>query len=149
VIGGVAAQSRGWPDVTQDIDVTPARDTENLTRLAAALTELDARFRVDEQRHPDGFKAPGGLDARTFRDQLAVALTTPHGHLDVCLIPDGFPRGYEDLISTPRPSRSPRRPARRTSQPPQTSCTQRPPPGARRTATCCPSCAPRSSAPAA
>jgi len=98
VIGGVAAQSRGWPDVTQDIDVTPARDTENLTRLAAALTELDARFRVDEQRHPDGFKAPGDLDARTFRDQLAVALTTPHGHLDVCLIPDGFPRGYEDLI---------------------------------------------------
>lgn len=26
VIGGVAAQSRGWPDVTQDIYVTPARD---------------------------------------------------------------------------------------------------------------------------
>lgn len=40
---------------------------------------------------------PGGLDARTFRGQVSIALTTPHGQLDVCLIPDGFPGGYHDL----------------------------------------------------
>jgi len=62
----VAAQSRGWPDVTQDIDVTPARDTENLTRLAAALTELDARFRVDEQRHPTASKPPAASTRGLF-----------------------------------------------------------------------------------
>ncbi|MDQ3647649.1 MAG: hypothetical protein M3433_03515 [Actinomycetota bacterium] len=27
-----------------------------------------------------------------------VDLISPHGHLDVCLLPDGFPRGYEDLL---------------------------------------------------
>lgn len=33
VIGGAASQSRGWLGVTADVDVTPARETENLTRL--------------------------------------------------------------------------------------------------------------------
>lgn len=97
VIGGAASQSRGWLGVTADVDVTPARETENLTRLAAALTELGARFRVDPERYPDGFMPPGGLDARTFGGQVSIALTTPHGQLDVCLIPDGFPGGYDDL----------------------------------------------------
>lgn len=64
VIGGAASQSRGWLGVTADVDVIPARETENLTRLAAALTELDARFRVDPERYPEGFMLPGG--ARTF-----------------------------------------------------------------------------------
>jgi hypothetical protein len=97
VIGGAASQSRGWKGRTQDVDVTPARDPANLTRLASALTELDARFRVDETRYPDGFSPPGGLDARTFRDPVSVAFSTPHGHVDICLIPDGFPGGYDDL----------------------------------------------------
>lgn len=98
VIGGAASQSRGWRGRTQDIDVTPARDAGNLTRLASALTELDARFRVDETRYPDGFRPPGGLDARTFREPVSVAFITPQGHLDVCLVPDGFPGGYNDLL---------------------------------------------------
>lgn len=98
VIGGAASQSRGWNGLTADVDLTPSRELNNLTRLAAALTELDAKFRVDEERYPDGFMPPGGLDARTFRDPVSVALTSPHGHLDVCLVPDGFPRGYEDLL---------------------------------------------------
>jgi len=98
VIGGAASQSRGWDGQTADVDVTPSRAMDNLTRLAAALTELDACFRVDEERYPHGFPPPGGLDAYSFRSQVSVALTTEHGHLDVCLIPDGFPGGYEDLL---------------------------------------------------
>jgi predicted nucleotidyltransferase len=47
VIGGAAAQARGWPEPTDDIDVTPERSEGNLTRLAAAVEELDAGFRVD------------------------------------------------------------------------------------------------------
>lgn len=94
LIGGAAAQTRGWRGVTLDVDITPDRHPENLERLAKALTELDARFRVD--RHPDGFESPGGIDARTFRGQVSVAFLTRHGPLDVALIPDGT-RGYDDL----------------------------------------------------
>ena len=94
LIGGAAAQTRGWRGVTLDVDITPDRDPANLARLAEALTELDARFRVE--RHPDGFAPPGGIDARTFRGQISVALLTRHGPLDVALIPDGTD-GYDDL----------------------------------------------------
>src|ERR1700674_322076 len=81
LIGGAAAQTRGWRGVTLDIDITPANDAANLDRLARALTELDARFRVE--RRPDGFRPPGGIDGRTFRNQVSVALLTRHGPFDV------------------------------------------------------------------
>lgn len=66
LIGGAAAQTRGWRGDTEDIDVTPRNDRDNLERLAAALTQLGAPYRVDETRYPDGFDPPGGLDARSF-----------------------------------------------------------------------------------
>jgi hypothetical protein len=50
VIGGAAAQARGWTEETDDLDVTPERSEGNLSRLAAAVEELDAGFRVDEKR---------------------------------------------------------------------------------------------------
>ncbi len=97
VIGGAGAQTHGWQEMTDDLDLTPARDRHNLGRLAVALTELGARFRVDEQRYPDGFDPPGGLDARTFDGPMSLAFTTRHGDLDVAIIPDGTD-GYDDLI---------------------------------------------------
>lgn len=99
VIGGEAARARGWPEATEDVDLTPERSKENLSRLADALEDLDAGFRVDPDRYPEGFRPPGGIDWRTFRNQVAIALTTPHGHLDVVLRPDGT-EGYEQLIET-------------------------------------------------
>ncbi len=92
VIGGAAAQARGWRGVTKDIDVTPERSRENLTRLAGALEELGAGFRVDPKRYPEGFRPPGGLDWRTFRNQVAVTFATRHGDLDVVLHPRRHPR---------------------------------------------------------
>jgi predicted nucleotidyltransferase len=68
VIGGAAAQARGWQEPTDDIDVTPERSEDNLTRLAAAVAELDAGFRVDPMRYPDGYLPLDGIDARTFRN---------------------------------------------------------------------------------
>lgn len=97
LIGGAAAQTRGWQGVTLDVDITPAPDPENLERLAQALEELDARFRVE--RHPDGFRPPGGVDARTFAGQINIAFLTRHGPLDIALLPDGT-SGYEDLART-------------------------------------------------
>ncbi len=99
VIGGEAARARGWPDPTEDVDVTPERSKENLSRLADALEELGAAFRVDTRRYPDGYRPPGGIDWRTFRNQVCVAFTTRHGHLDIVLRPDGTD-GYEQLVAT-------------------------------------------------
>ena len=99
VIGGEAARARGWPDQTEDVDVTPERSKENLARLADALEELGAGFRVDPVRYPDGFRPPGGIDWRTFRSQVWVTLTTRHGDIDIVLTPDGTD-GYEEIART-------------------------------------------------
>ena len=43
VIGGLAAVLHGSPLLTQDIDICPARDPENLKRLASALSSIGAK----------------------------------------------------------------------------------------------------------
>jgi len=50
---------------TKDIDVAPATTTENLTRLVAALRELNAGIRVDEMLEglPFDTSAEGDEDA--------------------------------------------------------------------------------------
>lgn len=45
VVGGVAAVLAGAPIATFDLDIVPARGPENLARLVAALSEIDARYR--------------------------------------------------------------------------------------------------------
>jgi hypothetical protein len=99
VIGGEAARARGWPEQTEDVDVTPERSQENLSRLADALEELEAGFRLEPERYPDGFRPPGGIDWRTFRSQVWVTLTTRHGDIDIVLRPDGTD-GYEEIAQT-------------------------------------------------
>lgn len=42
VIGGFAVNAHGFIRVTKDLDTVPASDAQNLSRLAAALKELDA-----------------------------------------------------------------------------------------------------------
>jgi hypothetical protein len=106
VIGGAAAQARGWPEPTDDIDLTPERSEGNLSRLSGAVEELDAGFRVDPARYPDGYRPPDGIDWRTFRNQISVAFTTRHGNFDVVLLPDGT-KGYEDIIATATRERLP------------------------------------------
>ena len=99
VIGGEAARARGWPEQTEDIDLTPERSQENLSRLADALEELEAGFRLEPDRYPDGFRPPGGIDWRTFRSQVWVTLTTRHGDIDIVLTPDGTD-GYQEIAQT-------------------------------------------------
>ena len=48
LIGGIAAVTRGAQLLTEDVDITPARDAENLGRLAGARRELGASIRIDE-----------------------------------------------------------------------------------------------------
>jgi hypothetical protein len=92
VMGGLAAELRGSPYVTRDVDVTPARTRSNFTRLAAALRELDAKLRIPDMEEP--LEIP--LDARTFEQGATWTFVTKHGYLDIALLPDGT-RGYDDL----------------------------------------------------
>jgi hypothetical protein len=78
--------------VTADVDITPARDRDNLERLAAALQRLGARLRTAAE--PDGVAFPITAD---FLDRADMwTLTTNAGDLDLVFTPSGT-RGYEDL----------------------------------------------------
>ncbi|MHB8379501.1 MAG: hypothetical protein ACYDB2_06235 [Acidimicrobiales bacterium] len=92
VIGGLAAELRGSPYVTRDVDVTPARTRENFARLAAALRELNAKLRIPDMDEPS--EVP--LDERSFEQGTTWTFVTKHGYLDIALLPDGT-RGYDDL----------------------------------------------------
>ena len=93
LIGAVAARLQGFPRLTADLDITPARDTENLERLAAALRELDARIYTES--------VPEGLAFDCRAQMLARAdlwnLVTGAGRLDVAFMPSGT-TGYDDLV---------------------------------------------------
>jgi hypothetical protein len=92
VIGAIAAIAQGYPLNTGDLDVTPARDPENLERLARALRSLEARLRVPADANGVEFPIEptylGDVDSPTF--------VTKHGDLDVLFAPAGT-RGFADL----------------------------------------------------
>lgn len=92
LIGGLAAASHGSPFLTQDVDVTPDVDVENLTRLSAALKELDARIRAE------GIEGglPFDYDGESLAANSVWNLTTAFGDLDISLRPSGT-EGYADL----------------------------------------------------
>jgi hypothetical protein len=50
VVGGAAAVINGAPVATFDLDILHRRTPENVRRLVAALTELDATFRTDSRK---------------------------------------------------------------------------------------------------
>ncbi len=93
LIGGLAALAQGSPFPTEDVDVTPERNPENLSRLSAALKALEARIRTQ------------GVDGRLVFDHDAVSLaaagvwnlTTRYGDLDISFVPSGTD-GYADLV---------------------------------------------------
>jgi hypothetical protein len=94
VIGGLAAVLRGSPVLTQDLDICPAGDRENLERLARALRSLSAKIRTESV--PDGL--PFACDAEFFASVQLVNLVTPYGDIDVSFQPSGT-SGYADLTS--------------------------------------------------
>jgi hypothetical protein len=92
VIGGLAAEIRGSPYATRDVDVTPSLERANLRRLAEALQELDAKLRIPNVDGPVEFP----LDQHSFDWGTTWTFVTAHGYLDIALLPDGT-RGYDDL----------------------------------------------------
>lgn len=90
VVGGAAAVLHGAPVTTQDVDIVPGTDAENVERLMTLLTGLDARVRdpAGRQMRPD---------RAALRGTGQVKLTTSRGPLDLlCRLHDG--RDYTDLL---------------------------------------------------
>jgi hypothetical protein len=90
VVGGAAAVLHGAPVTTQDVDIVPRLDPENIAKLVELLEELDARVRDVAGRdiRPDPTDLAGDGQTR---------LTTTRGPLDVLgRLHDG--RGYAELL---------------------------------------------------
>ncbi len=78
--------------MTADADITPARDRENLERLAAALSELNAR--VYTEVVPEGLAFDCSV-AMLERSEM-WNLVTAAGRLDIAFVPSGT-KGFDDL----------------------------------------------------
>ena len=97
VIGGFAVELFEVPvPPTQDIDITPARNHQNVKRLCTALNELGARLRIEEA--PDGLLIPGGVTPELVEQMKMLNLVTDAGPLDLSFEPAGT-TGYEDLLA--------------------------------------------------
>jgi len=92
LIGGMAATLHGSDVVTFDLDVSPRSTRDNLERLSAALRDLCARLRVEDEPHGVEFDPHWELLGRTH----VMNLMTRAGDLDVVMTPAGS-AGYDDL----------------------------------------------------
>jgi hypothetical protein len=81
-ISGIAIQAHGGQRLTQDLDVAIAASSENITRLAHALLELDARILA-----PDGHRSRSAPTAPLLASSGQWHLITAHGALDVITLP--------------------------------------------------------------
>jgi len=91
LIGGFAAAIHGSPLPTSDIDIVPARDDDNLERLARALRRLHAQLRTETG--PVNVRIDGPfLRAMPFM----LNLTTDFGDIDLTFVPAGGLDGFDD-----------------------------------------------------
>ena len=92
VIGGVAVQTHGHARGTRDLDLVPAPDLLNLSRLSEALAALSARL-MDTDRPIDVG------DPHLLKQAPLIPLLTDLGRLDLLNIGlvDGLPKTYEEL----------------------------------------------------
>lgn len=89
LIGGLAAQTHGSPRMTNDVDVVPRPEPDNLGRLADALRALDARVLNPGQEDTE-------IEAAMLPRATIWQFATPHGDIDVLHeVPGAAP--YEQL----------------------------------------------------
>ena len=92
LIGGLAAVLHGSPLPTLDADICPSRTQENLARLAAALSEIDARIRTPDAADGVAFPREAGFLAGVE----LLNLVTRVGDVDLAFLPAGT-SGFDDL----------------------------------------------------
>jgi len=91
VVGGAAAVLHGAPTTTFDLDIVHRRTDDNVQRLLAVLTSLDAFVREPGNRR----LRP---DAAALSAEGQLLLTTALGPLDVLgVLHDG--RGFDQLVA--------------------------------------------------
>ena len=81
-VGGVAIQAHGAQRFTQDLDVMIATSKDNMDRLAAALSEVDARI-----LGPDAQRSRSTPSAAMLASGDQWHLVTSFGRLDVLTLP--------------------------------------------------------------
>jgi len=90
VLGGFAAIIHGSSLPTEDLDVIPARDDQNLERLAKALRRMDARIRTGTEA------VATKIDAAFIRNMPHMLnLSTRFGDMDLVFTPAGTVQGYD------------------------------------------------------
>src|SRR5436190_6957708 len=83
LVGGLAGVLHGSPAMTNDADIVPSKDDDNLQRLADALRALGARIRVPDP--PEGI--PFDPHPALLRTMLMLNMTTRCGDLDLTFSP--------------------------------------------------------------
>lgn len=91
VIGNLGARIQGAPVGTEDADIVYDRGEENLTRMMAALKELDAHIRTSDEPVPLPKHDPLILLGTPMWNLITV-----YGDLDLLHSPAGG--GYDELI---------------------------------------------------
>lgn len=95
LIGGLAAFLHGSTALTNDADIVPSPEPTNVSRLSAALIDLQARLRSTND--------PNGVAFEPHPELLAsmaiLNLTTRCGDLDLTFTPSGT-GGFDDLAAT-------------------------------------------------
>ncbi len=76
LVGGMAAQTHGNTRMTDDVDVIPQPDPQNLERLADALRALDARVLNPGHENLE-------IEAAMLPRATIWQLATPHGDIDI------------------------------------------------------------------
>jgi hypothetical protein len=92
VIGGVAVGAHGYVRGTEDLDLVPDPDPENLSRLTKALTDLESTLPTVAERPFEATK-----DAGVIRRGGNVTAMTRFGGLDIVQRARGVP-SYSQLI---------------------------------------------------
>lgn len=86
VIGGIAVTAHGYSRSTEDLDLVPDPDPDNLKRLAGALRDLESTLPTAEDREFDPAR-----DSRIIRRGGNVTAMTRFGGLDVVQRARGVP----------------------------------------------------------
>lgn len=93
IIGGFSLAAHGYVRATKDLDIVPEPGSANLTRLAAALRDLEAEVDLGDVAADELGMQP---DESGLRAGGNWALQTRHGRLDVMQDVPGL-RDYDEL----------------------------------------------------
>jgi hypothetical protein len=82
IVGGVGGRIQGSGSTTQDLDIMPNPDPENLKRLARALSSAVTR---KKEMNSTAYVAHDTVDANEFKTETVLNFDTGLGGIDVLM----------------------------------------------------------------